>query len=61
MQLTSQSPSVDANPGTTQCRNCGAYVSSRFARVFGNNEDVVFGCIECSTLRDLQQGAGTSP
>jgi hypothetical protein len=41
-------PSTDtrsANPGSTQCRNCGAYVSSRFARVFGDNDDEVYSCI----------------
>lgn len=47
------------DPGSSQCRNCGAYVSARFARVFGDNNDEVYNCIECSTLRDLQQGAGT--
>lgn len=58
-------PSLDSvddrtNPGSTQCLNCGSYVSSRFARVFGDNEDEVYSCIECSTLRDLQEGAATT-
>ena len=45
--------------GSTRCRNCGTYVSSQFAKVFGDNEDEIHRCIECTTLRDLQQGAGT--
>lgn len=49
----------DGNAGSTQCRNCGAYVSSQFAKVFGDNDDEIHRCIECSTLRNLQQGAGT--
>lgn len=49
----------DEHVGSTRCRNCGTYVSSQFAKVFGDNEDEIHRCIECSTLRDLQQGAGT--
>lgn len=49
----------EGSAGTTRCRNCGAHVSPRFVRVFGNNEDELYHCLECSTFRDLQQGAGT--
>jgi len=43
-----------------RCRNCNAYVSQQFARVFGNNDDRVRGCIRCSTLHALRDGdAGT--
>ena len=50
----------EGNAGSTQCRHCGAYVSSQFARVFGDNDDEIHRCIECSTLRDLQEGAATT-
>jgi predicted nucleic acid-binding Zn-ribbon protein len=46
-----------------RCRNCNAYVSQQFARVFGNNQDRVEACIQCSTLhalRDGNAGAGTN-
>lgn len=36
-----------------RCLNCGAHVSPDFLRVFGDNEDVVEGCIECMTVRRL--------
>jgi hypothetical protein len=49
----------DGNAGTTRCRNCGAYATSQFAKVFGDNDDEIHRCIECSTLRNLQQGAAT--
>ncbi|WP_135536978.1 DUF7563 family protein [Halostella pelagica] len=42
-----------------QCRNCGAYVSNQFARVFGNNQNRVYACLDCSTTRDLREGVAT--
>ena len=41
-----------------RCRNCNAYVSQQFARVFGNNDDRVQACIQCSTLHALRDGNG---
>jgi len=43
-----------------QCNNCGSFVSRRFSRVFGNNEDEVYGCLQCSTMRDLREGGGVT-
>lgn len=43
----------------THCLNCGAHVSPQFVRVFGSNENELFRCLECSTLRALQRGAGS--
>jgi hypothetical protein len=33
----------------TVCRNCGAHVTDDFARVFGDNQNRVYGCHECTT------------
>lgn len=41
-----------------RCKRCNAYISHRFARVFGNNADEVHGCIDCSTLHALRDGEG---
>jgi hypothetical protein len=58
--MRSQTPTGDElGAGETRCQNCGAYVSHVFARVFGNNEHEVHGCLECSTTRELRRGAGT--
>lgn len=43
---------------STRCRNCGSYVTSAFARVFGDNQDHVYACLECSTMRALRTGSG---
>jgi DNA-directed RNA polymerase subunit RPC12/RpoP len=43
---------------STRCRNCGSYVTGAFARVFGDNEDHVYACLECSTMRSLRTGSG---
>lgn len=42
----------------TVCHNCGSYVTKQFARVFGDNGDQVYGCLECSTMRELRDGSG---
>lgn len=33
--------------------SCGAFVSEAFARVFGDNEDKVYGCIRCENKRGI--------
>jgi len=43
---------------STRCQNCGSYVTSAFARVFGDNQDHVHACLECSTMRALRTGSG---
>ncbi|MCU4754156.1 hypothetical protein OB919_19595 [Halobacteria archaeon AArc-curdl1] len=40
----------------TRCRNCGTHVTQQFARVFGDNGDVVHGCPSCTTYREMQSG-----
>jgi hypothetical protein len=45
----------------TWCRSCGSYVTESFARVFGNNDNEIYACIECSSARDLYHGRGTDP
>jgi len=50
-----------ADDSTKQCYNCGAHVSRGFMRVFGNNENELYGCLECSTARELREGSATTP
>jgi len=45
----------------TACQNCGHYVTDTFRRVFGDNEDDLYGCLNCSTMRELRSGAGVRP
>lgn len=48
---------VPTDPRTMYtCNNCGARVSPDFARVFGDNQNDVFGCMECMLWADIQQG-----
>jgi len=39
------------------CNNCGSFVTRDFARVFGDNQENVSACVECTTGRDLKSGA----
>ena len=44
-----------------KCLNCGELVSSRFARVFGDNEDDVYACPSCRGMQELYDGAAALP
>ena len=37
-----------------RCVNCGSQVTRQFARVFGDNRDVVHACPDCSTYREMK-------
>ncbi|MFD1515652.1 DUF7563 family protein [Halomarina rubra] len=42
---------------TAICENCSAAVSTQYARVLGDNDDTVHACPNCTTLRDVSDGA----
>lgn len=44
-----------------RCNNCGAFVTQRFSRVFGDNDGEVYGCLDCGTARDLHNGKQRRP
>ncbi|SDK40451.1 hypothetical protein SAMN04515672_3012 [Natronorubrum texcoconense] len=46
-------PSVD----TSTCKHCGAYVSGRFCRVYGDNNDRTHRCGERNSYRRLTRGS----
>jgi hypothetical protein len=39
-----------------ECRYCGAHVTQRFARVFGDNENEIHGCPNCLDVNELYDG-----
>ena len=39
-----------------ECQSCGGFVTERFARVFGNNQDEVHGCLDCMSNTDVKNG-----
>ena len=41
--------------GGTSCENCGRQVSPRYARVFGDNDDRIFGCPNCMSSSELRE------
>jgi hypothetical protein len=43
-----------------RCRNCENHVTEQFARVFGDNEDEVHNCIDCTSNAELYDGAGSA-
>ena len=49
-------PKEDDSMDKSKCQNCGGTVTLQFRRVFGNNNDVVDGCPECSTYREIKNG-----
>ncbi len=38
------------------CNSCDRFVTPEFARVFGDNDDRIDGCLHCTTARSLQRG-----
>ena len=44
-----------------QCRNCDSYVTLDFARVFGDDDDEVFGCPKCAPFSALMGGQAAMP
>lgn len=39
-------------PKEHRCQSCGGHVTTNFLRVFGDNSDVVHGCVNCTTSRE---------
>lgn len=35
------------------CQNCGEMVTPNFARVFGDNQNTVDGCVNCLSSKEL--------
>jgi hypothetical protein len=56
-----ETPPTGRTEQRTVCLNCGHYVTDTFRRVFGDNQDELYGCLNCSTMRDLRSGAGVRP
>jgi len=44
----------------SECEHCGAFVTDDFARVFGDNQNRVDGCIECEGKIGID-GRDTAP
>lgn len=46
---------------TPRCRNCDGHVTSRFARVSGDNDGRVHYCPDCSDAGSITDGAAALP
>ena len=42
----------------SNCLHCGAHVTARFGRVFGDDRDRAHRCGECDSYRRLSRGSG---
>lgn len=42
------------------CETCGGVVTDDFARVFGTNQNQVFACPECASMRDIMDGGAAA-
>lgn len=43
------------------CTNCGSAVSKEFTKVFGDNDDVVHICLNCTNYGDISSGKSAIP
>ncbi|MGA9402367.1 DUF7563 family protein [Haladaptatus sp.] len=53
---TTRQSQEDVEHSDRRCRNCGSFVTPDFARVFGNNDDEVFGCLDCMSATAVKNG-----
>lgn len=44
-----------------ECNNCGSFVTPTFVRVFGDNDNDIFGCPDCTQIVSLQAGEAANP
>lgn len=42
-----------------RCHECGAFVTARFARVFGDNQNDLHACRSCTSVGALVEGRGS--
>ncbi|QCC53275.1 DUF7563 family protein [Natronorubrum bangense] len=49
--------SLQSSTANSSCRHCGAHVSDRFSRVFGDDDDRAHRCSECDTYARLSRGS----
>lgn len=52
---------ITADDARNRCQNCGAFVTRDFARVFGNNDNIVVGCLDCHARTAVRDGHPHSP
>ncbi|ELY73226.1 DUF7563 family protein [Natrinema pallidum] len=50
-------PTGTESASAPTCQNCGAQVTPRFARVFGDNDDIAHACPDCTDNRRLARDA----
>ncbi|PGF14261.1 hypothetical protein CP556_24985 [Natrinema sp. CBA1119] len=53
-------PTTTTDSSAPRCQNCGNQVSRRFARISGDNRDVVHACPGCATNRELHREASNA-
>ena len=58
VNIPSWSPRDDAEDefSKSECQNCGNSVTLQYRRVFGGNDDLVHGCPDCKTFREIHDG-----
>ena len=62
IEITATSTESDnSTMAETQCQNCDSFVTPQFARVFGNNQNQVFGCFDCMTATEVKKGRANNP
>ncbi|WP_284013258.1 DUF7563 family protein [Halobaculum litoreum] len=48
---------LDTGAGNSECQFCGRHVTRRFARVFGDEDDVAHRCLACDSTFRVQNGS----
>lgn len=43
-----------------ECNNCETFVTPRFVRVFGDNQNDLYGCHNCLSSKELTAGRASA-
>ena len=58
--MSSDHTTADTSIAENRCQSCGSFVTRDFARVFGNNHNEVFGCLECMSATEVKKGGASA-
>ncbi|WP_438267481.1 DUF7563 family protein [Haladaptatus halobius] len=61
MAKTTSQRGMESRIVDTGCQNCGSFITRDFARVFGDNQNTVHGCLNCMSKTDVKAGHASDP
>ncbi|WP_446685177.1 DUF7563 family protein [Haladaptatus pallidirubidus] len=61
MAKTTTQRGMESRIVDNRCQNCESFITRDFARVFGDNQNTVQGCLNCMSGTDVKAGHASYP